>query len=76
MKVWSSLKRKARNLCHKSRTEDPLETQLHRYINMLVAERIAAGMSPSEARRTVLAEFKNVGEVELSAHDRNTEYDA
>lgn len=70
MKFWSRLKSKVRNLCHKSRAEDPLETQLHRYINMLVAERIAAGMSPSEARRTVLAEFKDFEEVESSVQGK------
>ena len=62
MKLWPRLKSKFRNRCRKSRVEDPLETQLHRYINMLVAQRIAAGMSPSEARRTVLAEFKGLEE--------------
>jgi hypothetical protein len=70
MKLWSSLKSTFRNLSYKSRAEDPLEAQLHRYINMLVAERIAAGMSPSEARRTVLAEFKDFEEVGSSVQGK------
>lgn len=61
MKLYSRLKGSFRNLFQKRRVEDPLEEKLREYVDMIADERIAAGMSASEARNSVLAEF---GEIE------------
>lgn len=70
MKLWFRLKSAFRNLFHSSSVEDPLEAELHSYIDMIVAERIAAGMSASEARRTTLAEFGGVEQVKQAVRDQ------
>ena len=75
MTLLSSLKSTFRNLFPKPRVEqprepDPLEEELHAYIDLMVDERVASGTSASEARRTVLAEFGGVEQVKQAVRDR------
>jgi predicted permease len=70
MALWPRLKSTFRNLFHKPRVEDPLEEELHAYIDIIVDERFAAGISASEARRTVLAEFGGIEQVKQAVRDR------
>src|ERR1700722_11622561 len=46
-----------RNLFRKDRMERRLDDELRTYVERVTDEKLAAGMSPSEARRTALAEF-------------------
>ncbi len=74
MKLWFRLKSTFRNLFHEPRgkdhlEEDPLEQELRAYVEMIADERIAAGMSASEARRSVLAEFGGVEQVKQAVRD-------
>jgi len=72
MAIWSRVKSAFRNLSPKRRVaiEDELEDELRAYVEMVADERIAAGMSASEARRTVLAEFGGIEPVKQAMRDR------
>ncbi len=63
MKLWNRIKSAARNLLRKEQIESQLDDELRACVDMMTHERIAAGMSPSEARRTALAEFGGVEQV-------------
>ena len=75
MALWPRLKSSLRNLLLEPRAqsrceEDPLEEELRAYVEMVADERIAAGMSAAEARRTVLAEFGGIEQVKQAVRDR------
>jgi predicted permease len=75
MAFWPHLKSAFRNLFGESRVDDrlgrdPLEDELRAYVDMVADERIAAGVSPREARRTVLAELGGVEQVKQAVRDR------
>jgi putative ABC transport system permease protein len=70
MALWSRLKSTLRNLFAKRRVEDQLEEELRAYVDTIADERIAAGMSASEARRSVLAEFGGTEAVKQAVRDR------
>ncbi len=55
MKLWSRIKSAARNLFRKQQVETQLDDEVRACVDMMIQERIAAGMSPSEARRTASA---------------------
>lgn len=52
-----------RNLFHKRQVESQLDDEVRSYVDLVMDERIAAGMSASEARRTALAEFGGIEQV-------------
>jgi predicted permease len=68
MKVWHVLPA-LRNLFGKQRTEGQLDAEIQSYVDMVTEERIAAGMSAAEARRTALAEFGGVEQVKQAVRD-------
>jgi len=75
MALWPRLTTTFKNLFQKTRDQsppevDPLEEELHAYVEMITDERIAAGMSASEARRTVLAEFGGIEQVKQAVRDQ------
>ena len=49
-----------RNLMKKPRAEAELDDELRAYVEMVTDEKVAAGLSPAEARRSTLAEFGGV----------------
>jgi hypothetical protein len=57
------------NLLGKERIERQLDHELRAYVEMATDEKIAAGVSASEARRTTLAEFGGVEQVKQSVRD-------
>ena len=63
MKLWTRIKSTARNLSRKQQVESQLDDEIRACVDMMTDEKIAAGMSPSEARRTALAEFGGVEQV-------------
>jgi predicted permease len=69
MKLWSLFKSGARNLFRKQQVESQLDEELHAYVDLVTQERIAAGMSPSEARRTAMADFGGVEQVKQAVRD-------
>ncbi len=58
-----------RNLFRKQQVESQLDEEIHAYVDLVTEERIAAGMSRSEARRTALAEFGGVEQVKQAVRD-------
>lgn len=68
MKLWHMLPA-LRNLFDKQRTESQLDAEVRSYVDMVTEERIAAGMSAAEARRTALAEFGGMEQVKQAVRD-------
>ena len=60
MKPWSRANSILRNLLRKQQVESRLDDEVRAYVEMMTDERIAAGMSEAEARRTSLAEFGGI----------------
>jgi putative ABC transport system permease protein len=69
MNLWSRLKSTFRNLFGKSRVENQLDEEVRAYVGMITDERIAAGMSASEARRTALIEAEGMEQVKQAVRD-------
>ncbi len=69
MKLWSRSKSAFRNLVRKPRIESQLDDEVRAYIEIVVDERVAAGMPESEARRAAMAEFGGVEQVKQTVRD-------
>jgi predicted permease len=59
-----------RNLLHKQAVNDRLEQEVRAYADLLTDEKIAAGLSPSEARRKALAESGGIEPIKQAVRDR------
>lgn len=70
MKLWPRMTSMLRNLFRKRQVEKQLADEVQAYVDMLADEEVAAGMSTSEARRTVRAEFGGVEQVKQAVRDR------
>ena len=70
MKLWHKIRSTLKNLFRRDLVEDQLDSELRAYADMAIAERIAAGMSPTEARRTALAEIGGIEQVKQAVRDR------
>ena len=70
MKLLQQIHSALRNLFRKNQVESQLDSELHAYIDMITAERVAAGMPATEARRSVLAEFGGIEQVKQAVRDR------
>jgi predicted permease len=70
MKLWHQILSAMRNLFRKEEVEGQLETELRAYVDMVTAERIAAGEPATEARRSALAEFGGIEQVKQAVRDR------
>jgi predicted permease len=69
MRVWFRFRSALRNLFRRPQVENQLDEELRAYIEMVIDERIAAGMSASEARRSAMAEFGGVEQVKQTVRD-------
>src|SRR5271169_3024220 len=69
MKLWSRIKSALRNLFRKRQVESQLDEEVRAYVEMVTDERIAAGVPPSEARRTALAEFGGIEQVKQTVRE-------
>jgi len=70
MELRSRINSIARNLFRKKRVESELNDEVRAYVEMMTDEKIAAGVSPSEARRRVLAEVGGIEPVKQAVRDR------
>jgi predicted permease len=59
-----------RNLFLKPQVERQLEDEIRAYVELLTCDKIAAGMSPAEARRAALVEAEGVEQVKQAVRDR------
>src|SRR5580692_4574290 len=69
-KHWLRFKSALRNLLRKPRVESLLDDEIRAYVDLATDEKIAAGLSAAEARRTALAEFGGVEQVKQAVRDR------
>src|ERR1700684_3783 len=70
MKLWSRINNVLRNLLRKQQVESQLDEEVRSYVDMMTDERIAAGMSASEARRVTLAEFGGIEQAKQAVRER------
>jgi len=59
-----------RNLLRRRQVEDRLDDEVRSYADLLTDEKIAAGMSPAEARRRALIEAGGVEQIKQAVRDR------
>lgn len=69
MRIMSRIHSLLGNLLGKEKIERQLDNELRAYVEMATDEKIAAGVSPSEARRTTLAAFGGIEQVKQSVRD-------
>lgn len=69
MRLMSRMKAAARNLLHRERTEKDLDAEIRSWVDGLIGERTAAGMTGAEARRTALAEAGGAEQVKQAVRD-------
>lgn len=72
MKHRSRIKNILRNLFQKQQVESQLDEEVRAYVVMMTDERIASGMSASEARRTAQAEFGGVEQVKQAVRQHRS----
>lgn len=70
MKVWSRIAGTFRSLLRRHEAERQLDDEVQSYVEMLADERIAAGMSAAEARRSVGAETGGIEQIKQAVRDR------
>jgi len=61
-----------RNLMNKPRVEAQLEDELRAYVEQVTDEKVAAGASSAEARRSALAEFGGVEQVKQAVREERS----
>ncbi len=72
MGFGSRLKSIVLNLIHKEQVETELDAEIRTYVEAAADEKIAAGMAPSEARRTALAEMGGIEPVKQAVRDHRS----
>src|SRR5450631_1782134 len=73
MRILSRIRSLQANLLGKEKIERQLDNELRAYVEMATEEKIAAGVSASEARRTTLAEFGGIEQVKQAVRDHRAE---
>jgi macrolide transport system ATP-binding/permease protein len=69
MMTISLLRSILRNIFKKENVDRQLEDELHSFVDMATDEKVAAGVSPSEARRIALAELGGVEQLKQAVRD-------
>ena len=69
MRFFSRLRSLLANLLGKEKVERQLDSELQAYVEMATDEKIAAGVSASEARRSTLADFGGMEQVKQAVRD-------
>jgi putative ABC transport system permease protein len=69
MGLESRIRSGFRNLMNKPHAEAELDDELRAYVEMVTDEKVAAGISPAEARRRTLAEFGGVEQVKQAVRE-------
>ncbi|HEY1809835.1 MAG TPA: ABC transporter permease, partial [Acidobacteriaceae bacterium] len=69
MRIWHRIGSTARNLFRRREIEDTLDEELRANLQILIDEKIAAGLPPGEARRAALAEFGGIEPVRQAVRE-------
>src|SRR3984885_4854304 len=72
MGLESRIKSSLCNLTKKRHAEAQLDDELRAYVEMVTDEKVAAGVSPAEARRSTLAEFGGVEQVKQAVREERS----
>ena len=72
MGLESRIKSGLRNLTKKRHAEAQLDDEVRAYVDMVTDEKIAAGLSPAEARRSTLAELGGVEQVKQAVREERS----
>ncbi len=72
MRLWFRFKSALRNLFRKRHIERQLNEEVQAYVEMVIEERVAAGISKAEARRTAMAEFGGIEQVKQAIRDHRS----
>lgn len=72
MKLLSRVNSLWRNLFRKDQVEDQLDDEVRAYVDMVTDEKIAMGISASEARRIALMEFGGMEQVKQAVREHRT----
>jgi len=67
--MWSHIKSALRNLLHKQQVESELDDEIRSYVDAVTDEKIAAGLSPEDARRRALAESGGMEQVKQAVRN-------
>jgi len=70
MRISSRISSILRNLFRKQQVEGQLDDEVRAFVDMVTEERMAAGMSASEARRSAQVEFGGIEQVKQAVRDR------
>src|SRR5262247_4776061 len=63
-----------RNLFHKARKDQELTEEINAYLDMLIEQKINAGLDPAEARRAALIELGGREQVKEKVREVNAGY--
>ena len=69
MSTWARMRAALRNLAHRQRAEADLDVEVRACADMLVDEKMAAGMPAADARRRALAELGGAEQVKQAVRD-------
>src|SRR5664279_2457330 len=72
MRFWSRVQSAVRNLTKRRQVEDQLDEEVRAYVDLVIDEKVAAGISAAEARRMALAEFGGMEQVKQAVRDRRS----
>jgi predicted permease len=72
MRLWLRIQRALQNLLQGKKQETDLDDEVRAYIEMVADERIAAGMSEAEARRSALLELGGAEQVKQTVRDQRS----
>ena len=72
MGFWLRIKTAGSNLLHKDKLESDLDAEIREYVDALAEEKIASGMSPSEAHRSALSEMGGLEQVKQAVREDRT----
>lgn len=70
MGLGSRIRSGLRNLMNKPRVEAQLDDELRAYVEQVTDEKVAAGVSSAEARRSALVEFGGVEQVKQAVREK------
>jgi putative ABC transport system permease protein len=70
VKLRSHLQAVLRNLFHRRRVEGELDEEVRTFADMLAEEKVATGMPPAEAQRTVQADCGGIEQIKQAVRDR------
>lgn len=69
MKFWFRIRSVLRNLFRKQQVEKQLDDEISSYVDLVADERVATGISASEAHRTALADMGGAEQVKQAVRD-------